>query len=569
MNVLRHTPTILGLTVAATLLSACGDDGNPEPVPPPAQPLACSQLNGMTIPAASIGLPTSGATVTGATVSAASGANAAALPERCIVNASIAPVDPNAPAILMRVALPTAWNGKVVMFGGGGFNGSIPNVEGNVPAGPTDQLTPLGRGYATFASDSGHQANALGSQDGRWGLNDEAVRNFGGDALKKTRDVALYLINARYAAGAPTRSYFAGGSTGGREALAAIQRWPADWDGAISWFPAWNDASALLFAVRITRALAQPGAYPNPAKRLLLRQAALAACDGNDGVVDGLISNQAACNASFDPATAVYNGTALRCVGGADTGDTCLSDAQITALKVLATPARFNFTLASGETQYPGYNVWGSDLGITANPTPLTPTLVFLALGTSAPANPMPTSAPYASVLVDQWIKYSVTRDPSFNTLTLDPENPGSFAARISDLSVQLDTSTDISAFRARGGKLLLAHGTSDVLVSTQATEQYYQRLVGRFGQSTTDDFARYYEVPGYGHAASNAFNAAWDSLTTLEQWRERSVAPTAQVVTDTVGVPGRTRPLCDWPKYPRYAGTGNVNLAASFTCVN
>jgi feruloyl esterase len=93
-------------------------------------------------------------------------------------------------------------------------------------AGPTDQLTPLARGYATFASDSGHQANALGSEDGSFGVNDEAVRNFSGDALKKTRDTAVYLVNARYAVGGPKRSYFAGGSSGGREALAVVQRWP-------------------------------------------------------------------------------------------------------------------------------------------------------------------------------------------------------------------------------------------------------------------------------------------------------------------------------------------------------
>ena len=100
----------------------------------------------------------------------------------------------------------------VEMFGGGGFNGSIPNVAGNVPAGPANQLTPLGRGYATFASDSGHQANALASQDNSFGLNDEALRNFGGDAIKKTHDAAVFLIKARYAAGSIQKAYFAGGS---------------------------------------------------------------------------------------------------------------------------------------------------------------------------------------------------------------------------------------------------------------------------------------------------------------------------------------------------------------------
>ncbi|MFX5747418.1 tannase/feruloyl esterase family alpha/beta hydrolase, partial [Acinetobacter baumannii] len=84
------------------------------------------------------------------------------------------------------------------MFGGGGYDGTIPDVAANVPAGAAMQPGPLGRGYATFASDSGHQANATTSRDGSFGSNDEALRNFAGDALKKTRDVALAIVTAHY-----------------------------------------------------------------------------------------------------------------------------------------------------------------------------------------------------------------------------------------------------------------------------------------------------------------------------------------------------------------------------------
>ena len=567
----RHGP-FLGAFAITALLAACGGGGDSAPAPTPttaATPLSCTQLAGMAIPASSIALPTTGGTVTTAAVVAPSGSGVTATPEYCLVNGSISPVDSAAPKILFRVGLPTVWNTKVVMFGGGGFDGSIPSVAGNVPNGPTDQPTPLGRGYATFASDSGHQANAFGSQDASSFVNDEAVRNFGGDALKKTRDAAMFLINARYALGPPGRAYFAGGSTGGREALAAIQRWPADWNGAIAWYPAWNDAAAVLFGQKVNRTLAQPGAYPNTAKKGVIFQAAMQACDGLDGVVDGVISNQTKCNATFDPATAILNGVPVRCAGGVDTGDTCLSDAQITALKTLNSSARFNFQLASGETEYPGYNVWGSDLG-RASSSPLQPTVTFLALGTVAPADPMPTSGgPYVGLFLDQWVKYAVTRDPTFHSLTLDPENPGPWANRLSELSTQLDTKTDISAFATRGGKLLLAHGLSDVLVATRSTEQYYQRLQAQMGPTYVDTFARYYQVPGLGHAFSSVFNATWDSLSALENWVEKGVAPSGQVTTDTAGVPGRTRPLCDYPKWPQYKGSGDVNLAASFTCVD
>ncbi|CAE6691346.1 Mono(2-hydroxyethyl) terephthalate hydrolase [Paraburkholderia aspalathi] len=570
---MKHTVRKLGgigssLVVVSVLtvlsLNGCGNNSI---APPAATPLSCAQLAGKTVPASSIGLPTTGATVTAATTMPASGTGAQATGEYCLVSGAINPVDPAAPQIKFQIAMPTVWNNKIMMFGGGGYDGTIPAPTGNVPAGPTAQPTPLGRGYATFASDSGHQANALGSEDGSFGVNDEAVQNFSGDALKKTRDAAVYLIDARYAVKAPKRAYFAGGSSGGREALAVVQRWPQDWDGSIVLYPAWAAASLDLQFGRITRSLAAPGAYLDQAKRKVLLNAVLAACDTLDGVADGLISNVAACNTTFNPATATVNGTALRCAGGADTGDTCLSDAQISALNVYNTPITFGYPLASGETQYPGFNVYGADLGV-ANASALQPTVTTLALGTSQPASPMPTTAPYLSVFWDQWIRYFVTRDSNYNSLTVDPQNPGSLQARISQLTGLQDVNkTDLSAFNARGGKILMAHGMADALVSTRSTEQYYQRLQATMGASAVANFVRFYEIPGYGHAVSTVYNASWDSLTTLENWVENGVTPPAQTVADTAGVPGRTRPLCEYPSFPRYNGSGDVNAASSFTC--
>ena len=570
---MKHTVRKLGgigssLVVVSVLtvlsLNGCGNNSI---APPAATPLSCAQLAGKTVPASSIGLPTTGATVTAATTMPASGTGAQATGEYCLVSGAINPVDPAAPQIKFQIAMPTVWNNKIMMFGGGGYDGTIPAPTGNVPAGPTAQPTPLGRGYATFASDSGHQANALGSEDGSFGVNDEAVQNFSGDALKKTRDAAVYLIDARYAVKAPKRAYFAGGSSGGREALAVVQRWPQDWDGSIVLYPAWAAASLDLQFGRITRALAAPGAYLDQAKRKVLLNAVLAACDTLDGVADGLISNVAACNTTFNPATATVNGTALRCAGGADTGDTCLSDAQISALNVYNTPITFGYPLASGETQYPGFNVYGTDLGV-ANASALQPTVTTLALGTSQPASPMPTTAPYLSVFWDQWIRYFVTRDSNYNSLTVEPQNPGSLQARISQLTGLQDVNkTDLSAFNARGGKILMAHGMADALVSTRSSEQYYQRLQATMGASAVANFVRFYEIPGYGHAVSTVYNASWDSLTTLENWVENGVTPPAQTVADTAGVPGRTRPLCEYPGFPRYNGSGDVNAASSFTC--
>ena len=563
MSTILKTATAIPVALIATFLGGCAT----EPSSPVGPPMTCAQLATMTVSARSIGLPTTGATVTSATVVAASGTGPAALGEYCKVTADIAPVDPAAPKIKLQVDLPTAWNGKVMMFGGGGYDGEIPNIAGNVPAGPTDRLLPLGRGYATFASDSGHQGGALGRRDGSFGVNDEAVANFSADAVKKTRDVAVAIVKARYGVAKPTRAYFAGGSSGGREALAAVQRWPEDWDGAIVLYPAGAAASLDLQFGRFTRAFAAPGAYPSVAKRKRLYDAALEACDGLDGVVDGLVGNMRACNALFDPAKAAIGGTPLRCPNGGEGGDTCLSDAQITALKVFDTPITFAYPLASGETQYPGFNVWGADLGIP-NASPLQATVTQLAFGTSQPANPMPTTAPFGSLFWDHWVKYFVTRDPNFDSLTLDPQNPGRWQARISTLTGLQDVNrTDLGPFAAKGGRILMAHGMSDALVSTRATEQYYDRVRSTMGPARVQDFLRFYEIPGYGHAVSTVFNASWDSLTTLENWVEKGLAPPPQTVADTVGVPGRTRPLCEYPGFPRYRKVGDVDQASSFDC--
>jgi feruloyl esterase len=547
--------------IVATLLLLCPAAGAANPAATPDS--ACAQLRKETV-------------VTSATqIDAVVTAGRVALPGYCKVLGSIAALDPTAPAIQFELDLPTIWNRKVLMLGGGGFDGTIPNTTGNVPAGPYDRPVPLARGYAVVGSDSGHQVPTTPQSplkpgmDASFALNGAALRNYTGEALKKTHDAALYLIRMRYGVSKPEKAYFAGGSTGGREALEVVQRWPDDWDGIIAWYPAWNHVSLVLQVGRVARALAASGAWLSAKKRNALFEAALVACDKLDGVADGIVSNVAACNARFDPATAVLNGAPLRCAGGADLGDACLSDAQIRALQVFNTPIEFEPALASGETHYPGYNLYGSDLGMVGN-SPVQPIVTALALGTAPPrALLVPGESPAVSVFWDQWARFVFASNPDFDALALDPVTRGTLRAHIDELAMTLDVNrTDYSAFAKKGGKILLAHGTADVLVSTRSTEEYYARIRASMGAAKVRQFLRFYEVPGYGHAVSSVFNASWDSLTALENWVERGVAPAAQIVSDSIGVPGRTRPLCEFPQWPKYRGRGDINSAASFDCV-
>ncbi|WP_461118701.1 tannase/feruloyl esterase family alpha/beta hydrolase [Saccharothrix stipae] len=515
----------------------------------------CTRLSGASIPASAIGLPTTGGTITAARSAPPSGQGTTAIGEHCLVEAAVHPVDPAAPDILLRVALPTRWNHKVVMFGGGGYDGTIPDVAGNVPFGPADRPVPPACGYATFASDSGHQADPAfvpaKSLDGSFAVNDEALRNFAGDALEKTRDAAVFVLARHYSGARPVHAYVVGGSSGGREALAVAQRRPTDFDGVISAYPAWNAANLDLFFGHEARVLSRPGAFPGPAKQALLHRAVVRACDGDDGLGDGVVSYEASC--AFDPRS-------LRCPDGVDLGDTCLSDAQVHAVEALSSPLRWDHAIARGETGYPGFPfLSGASM-----------TTTLLGTGADAPANPMPRTSGYGVQFWDQWVKYFVTRDPGHDPLAVDPLRPGRWQQRISELSASQDVNDpDLRPFARAGGKLLLVHGTADELVSHRSTVDYFGRVERTAGKGAVRGFARFYPVPGANHAnVTPAFAAGWDSLTALENWVEHHRAPRHQVVTDkNAATSGRTRPLCEWPAWPRYTGVGDPDSARGFAC--
>jgi feruloyl esterase len=535
-----------GLTLATALVSATVVLG---PAPATATVSAaprCAELAATEIPASAISLPTSGGRVESASLvtEVVSGRTI----EYCSVRASIFPVDPSAPDIKLQIGMPVGWNRNTMMFGGGGYNGTIPSITQGVPFGRPDQPTPLARGYVTYGSDSGHQAGPAGSLDGSFGMNDEALRNFSaGDALKKTHDAAMYLVRRGYGA-RPGRAFFAGGSTGGREALIVAQRWPNAFDGIISAYPAWNNTAEVLDLGYLAQVMSRPGAFPGPDKQTLLYNSVMAACDGRDGIADKIISNVGGCH--FDPRV-------LRCPRGADSGPTCLSDPQIASVIAASTPFSWPYRIASGEQYYPGFPfLSGADMR-----TP------YLGFGTSAPANPMPVTSGYGFQYWDQWVKYFLTRDPTYNSLDVDPRRPGKWLSRISYLStIQDRNNVDLGPFARSGGRLLLLHGSADELVSHRSTNDYYRRVLDKVGARQTKEFMRYYVVPGANHAnfGAPAFAAAWDSLSALERWVEDGRPPVNPVTVDSRN--GRTRPLCEYPRWPKYR-SGDPESAQSFVC--
>ena len=528
---------------------------------------ACAKLGSFTLAAAAIGEPSGGAAVKEAKLVAADPQHTdkptpfnpsgivPARPEFCQVTGEIAPVDPMAPPINFEVNLPTQWNGKALQMGGGGFDGNVVNGLGALPRAPDAAPLPINRGFVTFGSDSGHTGN-----DATFAANAEALTNFAGAQLKKTHDVAVALIKARYGKPA-TKMYFAGQSEGGREGMTVVQRWPADYDGVVVTAPAMNFAKTMFHFEGVSTAMSQPNGYLNPKKVEALAAAVLDQCDMNDGVKDGIVGNYLGCR--FDP-------TMIRCPRGRDTGDTCLSDAQLATVDAALGPTIWRDDTGKPIVEYPRYMVGGTEGAPGA--------LAAWVFGRNA----MPRVQPAGKALTQQSagtgiapfyaasaIRYLVTKDPNFQTFAFDARP---YTKQIDEI-VKLTASDnpDISAFQKRGGKLIMLHNTSDSAVSPMATMGYYDTVVATLGKDTAQSFLRLYIVPGGAHGGDGPVPSKVDLLGMIDTWVTAGKAPGDDWTAEFDGPDQKanwTKPLCAYPYYPRYVGSGDSKVAASYHCV-
>jgi len=478
--------------------------------------MACSDFVGKTI---------AGAAVTAATVVPA----AASVPEYCRVQATLPT------KLKFELRLPTTgWNGKLVYGGADEFNGSAGGFNGFMPV---PNVNALKMGYANVASDSGHVGASV--VDASWALNDaEALANYANLSVPKVAAAAREFVRMRYGS-APTKAYYEGCSNGGREALMVAQRNPEAFDGVIARAPAYNFTGLLTSFQRGARALAAPGGQFTPGKVATLAGAVRTACDALDGRADGVVSNLAAC--TFNPVT-------LRC-SGADS-DACLTDAQL----AVVTSWTSDFVLAGTSTAAKAYPLTGNEDDAAAwGPW-------FLG-GGGVPS--------YQVLFMSGGVQYFFAKDPAQNPLTYDlSANVGAISAfaSLADANDAL-----LTGFKARGGKLILWHGTTDPAISANGTTDYYNRVVTAAGsQTAADGFVRYYKAPGVAHCLASPGADAADLLSALDTWAGGGAAPgtlTGRKLDATTGATVFSRPLCVHPKYPRYNGSGDVNAESSYTC--
>lgn len=506
-------------------------------------------------------------------------AAAGSIPEHCVVRGEIAArtgvtnpdTGSSAYGTNFELRLPTDWKGRFFYQGGFGTDGVVAEADGSVIG--VVQTPALWQGFAVVSSDAGHQSNPF--QAG-FGVDPQARIDVGYNSIGQVTPVAKAII-ATYYGKPPHYSYFLGCSKGGQEAMQASQRYGDEFDGIVAGDPGFDLPRAALAEAWSTQAFAvaaqavSPGSVDadgnpllytafSPSALRLVANAVLQACDSLDGLQDHMIFNQAAC--AFDPAV-------LQCSGAPD--DSCLTPAQVAALhKFFAGP--------EDSQGRPLYSDWPYDSGIASSGWAL--------WTTGAPSGTAVNNALNTTLgLTASRYLFTTPPDPRLSMFTV---NMDAFARAIAATGVDPSTGVDYAAsavefmtadstaldtFKDHGGKLILYHGASDAVFSVNDTLRYYRGLAAAYG-SGTRDFARLFLVPGMNHCYGGDYAVdSFDTLTPIVNWVEKGQAPDALPATpltpSTSLLPAGTgRPLCAYPGYAQYGGSGDVNSAASFRCV-
>ena len=435
--------------------------------------------------------------------------------------------DGKAYGIRFAVAMPAQWNGRLVYQGGGGLNGSVQLPLGATAAG---DMSALARGFAVVTSDSGHEGAVF---DASFMADQQAALDFLYESIGKVMAVARPLIAAHYG-NAAAHSYFVGCSTGGREAMISAQRFPSVFDGIVAGSPAmrtnysnlalrWVTASLNAAAPRDAKGHSVTGQALSDTDRKLVVDGLLKACDALDGVRDGMVFDSEHC--AFDPRV-------LQCKGRKT--DSCLTAIQVRAIKrAFAGPKT-----AAGRQVYPGF-AYDTGIGAKGRGIP------GLLSGGTAPEGGMPTGS------------------------ALDVDAQAAIAHDAREMAGDTDAWTNLSSFTAHGGKLIFYHGLSDPWFSALETVRYYQALGADAsnGAGPVSNWSRLFLVPGMSHCGGGeATLDHFDMLSAIVAWVEQGQAP-AQVIATGAAFPGRSRPLCPYPKHAQYSGHGDSESAANFSC--
>ena len=394
-----------------------------------------------------------------------------------------------------EVWMPVAgWNGKLQVVGNGGLRGSI------VYLWLSDAVA---SGYAAVGTDGGHRGN-----NADFAQQHEKLIDFAYRAVHEATVKSKLIVAAHYDR-APTRSYYRGCSTGGRQGLMAAQRYPEDFDGIVAGAPAWDQMR--LYAARVMLNLVvnkdRDSVIP-PEKYRVMHDAVMAACDWRDGVEDGVIEGPMLCR---------FNYASLQCAEE-DRAD-CLTRGQVESARAMTSPVtdpESGRILLDGHL-WPGSELQWSHLG---GPEPCAECLEVM--------------------------RKLVFRDGAWDYHTMTASDVDR-AVRADDGLLQASDS-NLSPYFDRGGKLLMYHGWSDPMVTPQMSTMYYDSVINEVG-STAEDSMVLFMVPGMSHCRGGPGPDRFDAVAALDRWVEEGQSPERMLpVTD--GRIDRTRPLCPYPRW-------------------
>jgi pimeloyl-ACP methyl ester carboxylesterase len=546
-------PSLRGFVVAlmlATLAAAWLHASQAGPTP---GAVACVALAATgRVPAATTITSTAYVEATAASAPGAGrGPTTSALPAHCIVRGAISPrvgADGKPYETRFELRLPTEWSGRFLYQGGGGNDGNVGQAIGrNTGAFPTPGLA---RGFAVVSTDAGHQGGGP-----EFALDRQARIDHAYAAHDRTATTAKTLI-ARYYGRGPTKSYFNGCSGGGRQGLMFAQRYPGYFDGIIACAPAMSVSSgATIAAAWDTQTFLAVAPADADGRKILSRAFSnedlalvaskiAASCDAADGASDGMVQRPMQCR--FDP---------MSLVCPREKTPSCVTAAQASALARAFDGPRDS----TGGRLYVG-QPW--DPGIAA------PGWRQWKLGTSQ--TPTPNAANTTLMAGALAYEFLTPPDPSFAITNFNFDRD---PTRMEAFSRVYDTFRDatLAAFKARGGRLLLFHGTADGIFSASESVDYFERLAANNGGvASAQTWARLFLIPGMNHCSGGPATDSYDGLQAIVDWVEEGKAPAsvrASALSTNPYFPNRTRPLCPYPAFAKYRGTGNIEDASNFVC--
>jgi len=433
---------------------------------------------------------------------------------------------------------PDEWNGRFLMGGGGGFVGTVQNQARTLYA---HGGRPLQRGYATVGTDTGHVGGGI---EASWALNNPTRQmNWGYRAVHLTTEAAKSII-AEYYGRASDYSYFVGCSRGGGQAMMESQRYPDDFDGIIAAAPAYNWTAFTAGFLQAQQVMFPNGEGGDPVVREetleLLGSSILSACDAEDGVIDGVMTDPRRCSFSTSDL--------MMCA------DDVAADGCVTRQELAAIEAVYNGPTVDGESIFFGFNYGGeNDRGGWDS-------WVVSSERQRARGNP---NAQYG--FGTEFYKYFVFQDPEWDYTTYDFSTWREDVARISPVVDAI--ATDLSVFRDRGGKIIYWTGWSDLALTPLGTIDYYEQL--QASDSMARDYSRLYMLPGVLHCAGGPGPDQVDWVEAIRAWVEDGDAPERLTASklDSSGQTTVARPVCPYPEFAVYDGTGDPAVESSFSC--